>query len=137
MFIEIFFLLIAVIFLVNIGIQSVKKNKYEIGVLKALGVNSFDIIKIFIKHSVILTLCIAVVSNFGIYLGTMVANKMVISAFEIVLDVTIKDLTLVSYIPSIVIQDLFNIAIISVISFVIPQILLFRIKPIEIIRARE
>lgn len=137
MFIEIFFLLIAVIFLVNIGIQSVKKNKYEIGVLKALGVNSFDIIKIFIKHSVVLTLCIAVVSNFGIYLGTMVANKMVISAFEIVLNVTITDLTLVSYIPSIVIQDLFNIAIISVISFVIPQILLFRIKPIEIIRARE
>ena len=89
------------------------------------------------KHSFVLTLCIAVVSNFGIYLGTMVANKMVISAFEIVLNVTITDLTLVSYIPSIVIQDLFNIAIISVISFVIPQILLFRIKPIEIIRARE
>ena len=60
-----------------------------------------------------------------------------IEAIMDILGVNVSNITVIRYIPSIVIQDLFNIGAIAVVSFIIPQILLFRIKPIEIIRAKE
>jgi len=60
-----------------------------------------------------------------------------INAIMEILGVNVSDITVIRYIPSIVIQDLFNIGAIAVVSFIISQILLFRIKPIEIIRAKE
>lgn len=135
--IEVFFLCIAIVFLINMGISSVKKSRYEIGVLKAIGIRNFDIIKSFFLQSLILAVSIAIISNIGIYIGTQLANFILIKAFEEVLGVVINDLVLIDYIPVIVIQDLVNIMIISIVSFIIPQLVLLRIKPIDIIRARE
>ena len=137
LFIELFFLLIMFIFLINIGISSIKKNKYDIGVLRAIGASGRDIMRIFIRQSIIVCLSICIVANIGIFLGEYVANFILISAFEKILEVSLHDLVLISYIPNIVINDLFNIVIISFLSFVIPQMLLFKIKPIDIIRAKE
>ena len=135
--IEVFFLCIAIVFLINMGISSVKKSRYEIGVLKAIGIRNFDIIKSFFLQSLILAVSIAIISNIGIYIGTQLANVILIKAFEEVLGVVINDLVLIDYIPVIVIQDLVNIMIISIVSFIIPQLVLLRIKPIDIIRAKE
>lgn len=137
LFIELFFLAVTVIFLVNIGLSSVKKNKYEIGVLKAIGTSSFDIVRIFIRQSLIVCFAICLVSNIGIFIGTYVANGILINAFETILDTRFHDLQLISYMPSLVVKDLIYVAMTSLISFIIPQILLFRIRPIEIIRAKE
>lgn len=136
-FIEIFFLLVTVIFLVNIGLSSIKKNKYEIGVLRGIGTLSFDIVRIFIRQSLIVCFLILVVANIGIYLGTYVANNILVSAFEAILDTKFNELRLINYLPRIVFIDLIYIAGVSLLSFIIPQIFLFRIKPIDIIRARE
>lgn len=137
LFIELFFLLIMFIFLINIGISSIKKNKYDIGVLRAIGASGRDIMRIFIRQSIIVCLSICIVANIGIFLGEYVANFILISAFEKILEVSLHDLVLISYIPNLVIKDLFYIVIISFLSFVIPQMLLFKIKPIDIIRAKE
>ncbi len=136
-FIEVFFLLVTVIFLVNIGLSSIKKNKYEIGVLRAIGTLSFDIVRIFIRQSIIVCFLILIVANIGIYVGTFVANNILVTAFEAILDMKFNELRLINYLPRIVFTDLIYIAGVSFLSFIIPQIFLFRIKPIEIIRARE
>lgn len=136
-FIEVFFLLVTVIFLVNIGLSSIKKNKYEIGVLRGIGTLSFDIVRIFIRQSLIVCFLILVVANIGIYLGTYVANNILVSAFEAILDTKFNELRLINYLPKIVFTDLIYIAGVSLLSFIIPQIFLFRIKPIDIIKARE
>ena len=135
--IEVLFLVLCIVFIVNIGLSSVKKNKYEIGVLKAIGTSSFDIMRIYIRQTIIICLAIVIVSNIGIYLGTYVGNSILVSAFEEILDTTFYDLKLINYIPKIVGQDLIYTVIISFISFIIPQIILFKIKPIDIIRAKE
>jgi ABC-type antimicrobial peptide transport system permease subunit len=137
LFIEVFFLLVTIIFLVNIGLSSIKKNKYEIGVLKAIGTLNFDIMRIFIRQSLIVCILIIIVANIGIYIGTYAANAILVKAFEAILNTTFFDLRLINYIPKIVLIDLIYIAGISLLSFIIPQILLFRIKPINIIRAKE
>ena len=136
-FIEIFFLLVTIIFLVNIGLSSIKRNKYEIGVLRAIGTLSFDIVRIFIRQSIIACALILIVANIGIYAGTFVANKILVTAFELILDTKFNELRLINYLPSVVFTDLIYIAGVSFLSFIIPQIFLFRIKPIEIIKARE
>lgn len=137
LFIELFFLLIMLIFLINIGISSIKKNRYEIGVLRAIGTSGRDIIRIFVRQSILVCVSICVVANIGIFLGEYVANWILVSAFEKILKVNLNDLVLISYIPKLVIEDLIYIVIISFLSFVIPQMLLFRIRPIDIIRAKE
>ena len=136
-FIEVFFLLVTIIFLVNIGLSSIKKNKYEIGVLKAVGTLSFDIVRIFIRQSLIVCVLILAVANIGIYAGTYVANNILVSAFEAVLDTKFNELRLINYLPRVVMIDLIYIAGVSLLSFIVPQIFLFRIKPIDIIRAKE
>ena len=125
--IEVLFLVLCIVFIVNIGLSSVKKNKYEIGVLKAIGTSSFDIMRIYIRQTIIICLAIVIVSNIGIYLGTYVGNSILVSAFEEILDTTFYDLKLINYIPKIVGQDLIYTVIISFISFIIPQIILFKI----------
>ena len=137
LFIEILFLVVCVIFIVNIGLSSVKKNKYEIGLLKAIGTSSFDIMRIYIRQTIIVCLLICIVTNIGIAIGTYVGNEILVGAFESILGTTFYELRLINYIPSIVFIDLLWIIVICLISFIIPQILLFRIKPIDIIRAKE
>jgi ABC-type antimicrobial peptide transport system permease subunit len=137
LFIELFFLLIAIIFIVNVGLTTIKKNRYDIGVLKAIGIRNYDIMRIFIRQTIIMCFAICIVTNIGIYFGTMVGNYILVSAFEEILDITFYDLKLISYIPKIVATDLIYIGISCLISFIIPQLLLFRIKPIDIIRAKE
>ena len=80
------------------------------------------------------------------YIDAIVVVALIIVAFcwfrkfsKMVYAIAIIDifLRLINYIPSIVVIDLLWIIVICLISFIIPQILLFRIKPIDIIRAKE
>lgn len=137
LFIELFFLLVTIIFIINTGKAAIKKNKYEIGILKAIGTSNGSIIRQFFKQSIVLCLSIGILSNIGIYVGTMVGNNILVAAFEAILDTTFYDLRLINYIPELVFKDLIYIGVIAIISFIIPQIMLFRIRPIEIIRAKE
>ena len=67
----------------------------------------------------------------------MVGNSILVKAFEVILEAKFYDLVLINYIPNLVIKDLIYIGVIAIISFIIPQIMLLRIRPIEIIRAKE
>lgn len=136
-FIEILFLILCVVFILNIGIASVKKNKYDIGVLKAIGTSNFDIIKIYARQTILTCIAICIVTNIGIYIGTYLANLILVGAFETILNTTFFELRLIAYIPAIVIEDMVWIIVICLISFIIPQIMLLRIKPNDIIRAKE
>ncbi len=93
--------------------------------------------RIYIRQTIIVCLLICIVTNIGIAIGTYVGNEILVGAFESILGTTFYELRLINYIPSIVFIDLVWIIVICLISFIIPQILLFRIKPIDIIRAKE
>jgi hypothetical protein len=93
--------------------------------------------RIYIRQTIIVCVLICIVTNIGIAIGTYAGNAVLVGAFEAILGTTFYDLRLINYIPSIVVIDLLWIIVICLISFIIPQILLFRIKPIDIIRAKE
>ena len=119
------------------GKQGVKKNKYEIGVLMSIGVNNFSIIKQYMKQCIILCVTLCIMSYIGICIGSIVSNAILVKAFELVLDTSFFDLRLINFMPNLVLKDLSLIIIITIGSYLLPQLLLLRIRPIDIIRARE
>lgn len=136
-FLEIFFLLVCFIYLVRMSISNVKKNTYEIGVMKAIGVTRVDLCRIFIRQTLLLSLLILVIANIAIFLGTSVANSILIFSFEAILDLKIINIDLITYNPALVVVDLIDITIVILLSGIIPLFYMSRIKPIDILRAKE
>ena len=136
-FLEIFFLVVCFIYLVRMSISNVKKNTYEIGVMKAIGVTRLDLCRIFIRQTLLIGACILVIANLAIFLGTSVANSILILSFEKILEIRIINIVLISYIPKVVLIDLIETVIIILLSGFIPLIYISRIKPIDILRAKE
>ena len=119
------------------GIGSIRKNLYEIGVLKALGAKSFDIGKIFIVQIAIIGFLVSIVSILGIYLSALFSDILLISAFEEFLTITIYGLNIIPVIIPIVSLDLTLVFIISIISSIIPLIYLKTIKPLNILKGKK
>ena len=77
------------------GINTINKNIYEIGVLKALGTKVFDIGRIFIVQIALIGLGVSILSILGIYSVSMLTNNLLIIALSVIilacLAVKIKD----------------------------------------------
>ena len=119
------------------GINSIRKNIYEIGVLKALGTKSIDIAKIFIVQIAVIGFAISIVSILGIYLSSILSDLLLISAFEEFLTITIYGLNIIPVNIPVVSLDLTLVFIISIISSIIPLIYLKTIKPLNILKGKK
>lgn len=128
---------VSVVHIVFYGIGSIKKNIYEIGVLKALGAKSFDIGKIFVSQIAIMGFAISIVSILGIYVSTIFSNMLLISAFEDFITITIFSLRVIVASPKIMSIDLTLVFILSIISSIIPLIYLRTIKPLNILKGKK
>ena len=119
------------------GINTIKKNIYEIGVLKALGTKVFDIGKIFIVQIGLIGLGVSVFSIAGIYFVSMLTNSLLIIAFEDFLTITIFGLEVITPKAGIISFDLTLVFIISLISSIIPLIYLKKLKPLNILKGKK
>lgn len=137
------YLIIVLLFIVSFshivlyGINSIRKNIYEIGVLKALGTKSIDIAKIFIVQIAVIGFAISIVSILGIYLSSILSDLLLISAFEEFLTITIYGLNIIPVNIPVVSLDLTLVFIISIISSIIPLIYLKTIKPLNILKGKK
>ncbi len=137
------YFIIALLFIVSFthvvlyGINSIKKNLYEIGVLKALGAKNLDIGKIFFVQIGIIGFSISIVSILGIYLSSLFSDILLVSAFEEFLTITIYGLNIIPVMPKIVTLDLVLVFIISIVSSIIPQLYLITIKPLNILKGKK
>lgn len=130
--------IVFIVVLINYGIRSVKKNNYEIGVIKAIGGRNIDIYKCFMVQTIVMSLLVMIISFIGTYLMTILANDMLASGFSTALNnKSLENIELLTYKPSIIIIDLLIVLITTVISIVTPLVTLSRIKPINIIRAKD
>ena len=134
---EVTSVLMIILFLVLFGIRSIKQNSYQIGVIKALGGRNRDVEKIFVIKTLIIGIFIAIVSTSTSVFFIKAANSVLIASIETVLAMSVADFEVISFIPKLILFDgIFMIAL-SCISALIPVILLKKIKPVEIIKAKE
>ena len=134
---EITSLLMIAFFLILFGIRSIKQNSYQIGVIKALGGRNRDIEKIFVIKTLIIGVFIALVSTATSVFFIRAANSVLISSIETVLGMSVADFEVICFIPKIIILDGILMIALSCASAFIPVILLKKIKPVEIIKAKE
>ena len=105
---------------------SIHYRKKEIGVLRALGSRSFDIIKIFLWEGVVMSFISATISSLLLILVTNLLNSVIMSGTDIILTpfiLGIRQFVLIYLV----------VFIVTIISSIIPIIKISKMKPIDAI----
>ena len=135
--IEVMIFAMTAVFLISHGIRSVRSNHYPIGVIKAIGGRNRDIAKIFIMQNALLSLAISVLTYVGALIFVDIANIILIESFAQISNISIGNLNIISFNPSLVFAMIIATVILIVVSTAAPLIQLNKIKPMTIIKAKE
>ena len=125
------------VYLVSFGVNNIKKNYYEIGIISALGAKNKDIGIIFISNVIITGLIICLSCILLAPQIIHLSDFILVRAFAEMLDLTIFNLSIVDSSALLLTKDLSIIVATTLISALIPMFILYRLKPIEIINSKE
>jgi ABC-type antimicrobial peptide transport system permease subunit len=130
--------LICILLLIRFGFSNIRKNKYEIGVIFALGGNSKAIIRIFLSQILFVGALISIFSSLALFLLTKSTDQLIIEAMiRFVNDKNIATITIIEFIPYIVMFDVLMILGVTIVSAMVPTLYLRNMKPINIIKAKN
>lgn len=128
----------AFLILANYGIKLVKDRKYEIGVLKALGIKDKDLISVFGVQIIIAILLIIIMYIIGSILFIDLSNDVLIkSLMELAPNNLMLDIDILFINSNDLVRYSILITLIVFISFALPIIMLRRLKPLDIVKAKE
>ena len=141
LFIMLFILLgIVVLFLlINYSSKNIENHIHEIGVIKSLGARNKDILIIFSLHTIILTLIVTLLYILFSPLFIKASNNLLINSIlnfskDVVLD---SNIILLLTSPLFILINSLIIILISILAYTISIIKLNKIKPINIMKAKE
>lgn len=124
--------------LVTFGAGNIRKRKFEIGVIKAMGGQTKEVGKIFIIQIVSIGLIVCMLSTLALYLLSGVVNNVLSDAMlYFVKNETLSKISIIQFNPLIVLGDILMILGITFLSTSIPIYTLHRIKPINIIKHKN
>lgn len=129
----------AVIFIfISFSTKMIRDKLHEIGIMKALGTGNGTINFIFGLQIGLIALITCVISALGYYFLVEPANTLfVVSLREMVPSQLVLDLDVLVFIPQVVLRNIILIAVLAVVSLIIPMSRINKIQPIKIINVRE
>ena len=136
-FLEIVIISIIAMYLVLFGVRSIRQNSYQIGVIKALGGRNRDVEKIFVLKTFIIGVIIALLSALISTFFVEFANDVLLSSIELGIGMKLDNVTIIRFRPSLIAFDAGLMIVVAFVSALLPALLLKRIKPVEIIKAKE
>ena len=126
------------IILVNYGIKLIKERKYEIGILKALGIKDSNLTFIFGAQILLLLGLILILYFLGSWIFIDLSNNILVaSLIEIAPTHFLMDIDVLYLKLPLMIRNSLLVIIIVLISFIIPLVKLKALKPTNIIKAKE
>ena len=128
---------IGAIFMISFGISSIFSNRYQIGVIKSLGGSTTDIGKIFVLKAFVVSLITSIVSVIASIITLPFADKLLIKTFETITGREAFSLIVIATKPELLTINVIAVIAMFAISALIALISLRRIKPANIIKARE
>ena len=134
---EILLIILIVVFLASYSIRNIRSNYYQIGVIKAIGGRSSDISKIYTAQTTILTIVVCILTYFGALYLVDVANDILIESFTRITKTSIGTVNIITFDIRIVLYTMLTAFLLSMLSTVVPLLTLHRIKPVNIIKAKE
>lgn len=132
-------LVCACVFIItSFGVKNIKAKIYEVGVMKALGCKLSRFFVIFGLHTLLIAVATIVVSVAGYVAFANVANHILVESLKAIAPAKIMlDLQFIKFDWQFALINSAAVVLISIVSTTIPIILLKRIKPITIIKAKE
>ena len=134
---ELTIIVMIALYLVWFGMRSIRQNAYQIGVIKALGGRGRDVGTIFVLKTFIIGVVIAAISTFLSVGFIRLADKVLVASIEEVIGMRLTDISIITAIPEVLAVDALLVIAISFVSALLPTLLLKRIKPVDIIKAKE
>ena len=126
-----------VIYLMNHAIQTIKKNYFQIGVMRSFGAKNLDVGIIFITGVVLTGVAISVLSViFEPYIVDLY-NSILVESFSMVLNTYAFDLQVVNMPAWLPIVNSAAVILVTLTSALISLLVIRNLKPIEIIRAKD
>ncbi len=122
-------------------LNNIKNNKYQIGVLRAMGAKSSSIIGMFALHSLVAGLIVSSLTTLGLLSLTSTANTIILEGFKA--NIRSSALSLLEGVEILRLTGnilLTNIGVVIAMLFIasiIPLLLINRIKPIKIIKSKD
>ena len=132
-------LVCACVFIItSFGVKNIKSKMYEVGVMKALGCKLSRFFVIFGLHTLLIAVATIVASVVGYAVFANVANHILLESLKVISPAKIiLDLQFIKFDWQLALINSAVVVLISIVSTAIPIILLERIKPITIIKAKE
>lgn len=128
----------SLIILINYGIKLIKERKYEIGILKALGIKDSHLTFIFGCQILLLLIFVILLYFIGSILFIDLSNDILVtSLLEIAPNHFLMDIDVLYLKFPYMLQNSLLVALIVFISFIIPLVKLKTLKPTNIIKAKE
>lgn len=134
---EFFLLAICVIYLGVFGANVIQKHKYQIGIIKSLGGKTTQIAIIFLSQLLVVGAMIFLLSAFGIWAATAVADDILMTSMKTHMSIEIFHFTIIDFYPHLAVIDLALVVLLIIVSSLAPLWALHNIKPINIIKAKE
>lgn len=130
-----------IVLLISFNISNIRSNKYEIGVLRALGIKTKDMMIITSIHNLLAIIFIIGFVVIGLVGITDIANNILLNSFKSNIDssavMILNDIKILTLSNEIILIDSAIIVVLTAISSLVPLILLSTLKPIKIIKAKE
>ena len=124
-------------YLVLFGVKSIKASRYQIGVIKALGGSTADISTIFVLNTLIVGIAASLISVLASVGAIGMANDVLIGSIQAYVKLDIQHYEIIRAFPTLLLFDALAMICISFVSALLPVLFLKRIKPVEIIKAKE
>jgi ABC-type antimicrobial peptide transport system permease subunit len=124
-------------YLILFGVKSIKSSRYQIGVIKALGGNTSDISLIFVLNTLIVGIVASILSTLSSIWILNVANDVLLTSMETSIKLELSHYQIIKVWPNLLAIDGLIMVGISFISALLPVLFLKKIKPVEIIKAKE
>jgi ABC-type antimicrobial peptide transport system permease subunit len=129
--------ILIVVYLAFYEMSNISSNKREIGILKAIGMKQRTISMIFIFQQILLSIMVFVTAMLFSYILIRVANNLLQSSIRLYAEVYIASITLIRFRIGYMLVFLALTIVVIMASCIIPILLLTRIKPMNIIKAKE
>ncbi len=137
-FIAIVLVALAAVMLASFGAGSVRKNMYEIAVIRALGGKTRDLTFMFLLQMLLVSIVVCVLSVAAMAVGADVCNSMLADGFvRLAHNVFMRQLHVITFRWSVALFDAAAVLVLTAIAACVPMLIIRRSKPREIIRAKE
>lgn len=137
-FIALILIISCVFILISFGVKNVKSNIYEIGVLKAIGTKSNNLMLTFLLHTAFIAILIITLVFVGYYSLSLIANDILMDSLkQLAQNQIIVEIKFISFDVRLFLIDSLIALATSMLATIIPIVFLKKIEPISIIKAKE